>query len=231
MPMYNEKDIATNLREVVKSLERFTKDYEIILVNDGSSNNCFEEAKILESAKIRVVGYSKNNGKGHAMIYGFRFARGDFIGFVDCGRDLDPFHLKSFFEILEYKKCDVVVGSKRHPQSKIHYPLMRRFMSRVYQIINRILFKLEIRDTQVGIKLYKRKVLEKIISKVAVKRFAFDLEFLVLVNKYNFKVVEAPITMRYRFGSTINSKAVFSMLWDTAAIFYRLKILRYYDEE
>ena len=103
-------------------------------------------------------------------------------------------------------------------------------MSRIYQTLNNMLFNLKIQDTQVGIKLFKKKVLERIMPKIAIKRFAFDLELLVLANKYNFKIIDAPVIIRYKFGSTINLFAVFWMLLDTAAIFYRLKILRYYDK-
>ena len=231
MPMYNSKDITNNLNAAVKSLEKVTEDYEIILVDDGSSLNCFEESKKVKNRKIRVVGYKNNTGKGYAIKYGFKFAKGDYVAFVDSGRDLDPKQLNDFIKIIEKNNIDIVIGSKRHPDSVVYYPLIRRFMSRTYQIINKILFNLEIKDTQVGIKLFKRKILEKIMPKIAIKSFAFDLELLVLAKKYNFKIAEAPIVMRYKFGSSINPKAVFLILWDTAAIFYRLKIMRYYDKK
>ena len=230
MPMYNSKDIISNLNAAINSLDKVTKNYEIVLVDDGSSTNCFNEAKKIKNKKIKVVGYKKNNGKGYAIKYGFRFTNGDYIAFVDSGRDLDPKQLNDFLRIIEKNKIDIVIGSKRHLDSKVYYPLIRRFMSRTYQTINKILFNLNVKDTQVGIKLFKRKVLEKIMSKIAIKRFAFDLELLVLAKKYNFKMVEAPIIMRYKFGSSINPKSVFLILWDTAAIFYRLKIMRYYDK-
>jgi len=231
MPMYNETNMATNIEEVCNSLKKVTEDYEVVIVNDGSTNNCFEEAKKINNKKVKVVGYPKNMGKGFAIKYGFDFTKGDFIAFVDCGRDLNPNQLKSFLETIEKTEADVVIGSKRHPCSKVQYPLIRRFMSRIYQIVNKTLFNLEIQDTQVGIKLFRRRVLEKVMPKIVIKRFAFDLELLVLANKYGFKIKENPIIMRYKFGSTINSKAVFYILWDTAAIFYRLKILKYYDEK
>ena len=230
MPMYNSKDIISNLNAAIKSLEKITSDYEIILVDDGSSTNCFEEAKKIKNKKIKVVGYKKNKGKGFGIKYGFNFTKGDFVAFVDSGRDLDPKQLKYFLDIMKDNKIDIVIGSKRHPNSKVYYPLIRRFMSRTYQSINKILFNLNVKDTQVGIKLFKRKVLEKIMPQIAIKSFAFDLELLVLAKKYNFKIAEAPIVMRYKFGSSINPKAVFLILWDTASIFYRLKIMRYYDK-
>jgi len=218
-----------NLKEAINSLESVTRDYEIILVNDGSTNNCFEYARKFRSNKVKVIGYKENKGKGYAIKYGFQFTRGEYVAFVDCGRDLDPKQLKDFLKIIKEKNTDIIIGSKRHPESKVNYPLIRRFMSRTYQMMNQILFDLEVQDTQVGIKLFRAKVLKKIMPKIAIKGFAFDLELLVLANKYNFKITEAPIIMRYRFGSTVNPKEVFWMLWDTAAIFYRLKILKYYD--
>ena len=231
MPMYNSKDIKKNIHATINSLNEITKDYEIILVNDGSTNNCLQEAQKLENKKLKVVGYKKNKGKGSAIKYGFGFAKGDYIAFIDSGGDINPRQLKKFIEIIEKEDVDIVIGSKRHPNSKVHYPLLRKIMSRTYQTLNKILFNLKVQDTQVGIKLFKKKVLQKIMPKIAIKRFAFDLELLVLASKYNFKIVDAPVIIKYRFTSTINSSAVFWMLLDTAAIFYRLKILKYYDEK
>ena len=230
MPMYNAKNIVENLKEVTRTISKIEKNYEIILVNDGSTNKCYDEAKKFRHKKIRRVGYKKNKGKGYAIKYGFNFARGEYIVFLDSGGDLDADQIKNFIKIMDKNKADIVIGSKRHPESKVHFPLLRRIMSRTYQALNRILFNLDVKDTQVGLKLLKRDVLEEIMPKIAIKRFAFDLELLVLAKKFNFKIVEAPVVMKYQFRSTINIKAVFWILWDTAAIFYRLKILKYYDK-
>jgi len=229
IPMYNSGDIEKNIRAATTSLNEVTKDYEIVLVDDGSTNDCFHKAKKLENKKLKIVGYSKNRGKGSAIKYGFGFATGDYVAFVDSGRDINPKQLKDFIELMEKEDADIIIGSKRHPKSKVHYPPFRRVMSRFYQLLNKMLFNLDVKDTQVGIKLFKKKVLKKIIPKIAIKRFAFDLEILVLASKYNFKIVDAPVVIRYRFKSTINSSAVFWMLLDTTAIFYRLKILKYYN--
>ncbi|MDP1728808.1 MAG: glycosyltransferase family 2 protein, partial [archaeon] len=157
------------------------------------------------------------------------FVKGDYIAFVDSGRDLNPKQLIDFLKIMSNENTDIVIGSKKHKDSKVHYPFTRRVMSGVYRTMNRILFSLDVKDTQVGLKLFKRKVLNEVMPRIAIKRFAFDLELLVIANKRGFKITEAPITLHYQFQSTINMKAVFWMLWDTAAIFYRDKILHYYD--
>lgn len=229
MPMYNSKDIIENLKHAIEILEEITPDYELIIVDDGSANNCRQQAENFNHKKVKIVGYKKNSGKGYTIKYGFQFSRGKYIAFVDSGRDLNPKQLKDFLRIIEERNVDVVVGSKRHPKSEVYYPLFRKIMSLAYQLTNKVLFNLKVKDTQVGLKLFKREVLEKVMPKIVIKRFAFDLELLMLANKYGFKIIEAPIAIRYRFKSSVNINAVFWMLWDTAALFYRLKILRYYD--
>ena len=104
-------------------------------------------------------------------------------------------------------------------------------------MIVRVLFGLKIKDTQVGMKFFRRDVLEKVLPRVLVKAFAFDIELLVVANSLGFRrIYEAPVEMKMKFAggiSTIASKGFirvsFKTFWDTAAVFYRLKILRYYD--
>jgi hypothetical protein len=93
-----------------------------------------------------------------------------------------------------------------------------------------VLFHLHVRDTQVGLKLFRREVLAAVLPRIVVKRYAFDLELLVVAHHLGFsRVVEAPVRIGQRFSSTINRQAIASILWETAAIFYRKNVLRYYD--
>ena len=229
MPMYNSRDIKRNIREAMQNLSQSHIKYELIIVDDGSTNGCYEEALALRSHNVKVIGYKNNLGKGNAIKYGFGHVSGDYIAFIDSGRDINPSQLGYFLKIMREEKLDIVIGSKRHADSKVYYPLARRIMSRTYQTLNHLLFNLDVQDTQVGLKLFRYDILRKIFPKIAVKRFAFDLEILVVARKLNAKIVEVPVTIRYKFHSTINLKAVLWILIDTAAIFYRDKILGYYD--
>lgn len=229
MPMYNARDIQKNIREAEQNIALLNIPHELIIVDDGSTNGCFEEAKQCAAEQVKVVGYRKNQGKGNAIKYGFSFVSGDYVAFVDSGRDINPYQLGDFLKLMQAHSADIVIGSKRHPGSKVRYPAARRVMSRTYQGLNHLLFSLDVQDTQVGLKLFTYRILERVFPKIAVKRFAFDLELLVIARKLNAKIVESPVSIRYKFGSTINVKAVFWILLDTAAIFYRDRILRYYD--
>jgi hypothetical protein len=143
--------------------------------------------------------------------------------------ELDPANIRGFIELMHATGCDAVIGSKRHPLSQVAYPKFRRFQSAVYQLLVRLLFRLNVRDTQTGLKLFRRQVLTDALPLLAIKKFAFDLELLVVARQLGYRnVYEAPITLGYQFESTVNLGAAWLVLWDTSAIFYRLHILRYY---
>ncbi|MBT4730680.1 glycosyltransferase family 2 protein [Candidatus Woesearchaeota archaeon] len=230
VPMYNETNIYSNMQEMIKSLDKNFKNYEIILVDDGSTNDCFKQAKKIKSKKLKVVGYKTNKGKGNALKYGYNFVNGDYVTFIDADLDLHPDQIKGFFDYLD--GADAVIGSKRHKLSRVHYPGYRRVLSWFYQKFIFLLFGLNLRDTQSGIKLFKKELLDIVLPKVLVKKYAFDLELLVNAKKEGFKVNEAPIKLDYKFSGTgINLKQIYYMLLDTLAIFYRLRILKHYDKK
>ncbi len=230
MPAYNNPDIDTNLNAATEILKKIYPNYELIVVDDGSKYPLSKKIEKINDPRIIFKTYKKNQGKGYAIRHGFKFASGDYIVFLDSGRDLNPVQINNFLQIMKEKNSDIVIGSKKHRLSEVNYPLFRRFMSWGYQKMNYLLFNLNVKDTQVGLKLFKRKPLEKIIPKLIVKRFAFDLELLIVANKFNYKIVEAPISLNYKFKSTINIKSVFFIILDTFAIFYRLKLLGYYND-
>jgi hypothetical protein len=154
--------------------------------------------------------------------------------FLDAGGDIQESGLSMLYEHLKWYNADIIVGSKRHTASKLTYPIWRRIMSVGYQILLRILFGLDITDTQAGIKMYRRKVLEDVMPRLLVKRFAFDIEILAVSKHLGYtRIFEAPIEVRYSKLSSITSKnfwkIILASLWDTTAIWYRLRIKKYYD--
>ena len=188
----------------------------------------------MAGGKIRVVGYPTNKGKGYAVRYGMARARGNYVAFIDAGMDIDPNGLSMVMEHLLWYEADIIVGSKRHPASQVEYPPLRRFYSLGYQLLVRLLFGLKIKDTQAGLKVFRRHVLEKVLPRLLVKKFAFDVELLAVAYRLGFRrIYEAPIKIdphQFKFTSTIRFRAVFQMLLDTLAVFYRLRLRRYYDD-
>jgi len=237
IPVYKqEKTIYRDITRIVDVLNDGSIPFEIIPVIDGRLDNSEKECKKIKDNRVHVVGYTNNHGKGYAVRFGFSYAKGDVIGFMDAGGDLIPKALIPMLAQFEFQDADIVLGSKRHPDSKIEYPLYRRILSWGYQQITYVLFGIHVRDTQVGMKVYKRKVLEEVLPRLLVKKFAFDIEILAVSYRLGFqKIFEAPIELNFpKAVSSITIKkifgVIFNMLRDTMAVFYRLRILRYYDD-
>ncbi len=232
MPMYNEElYAAANILETDDYFKKTGISYEIIVVDDGSLDLTYTKATSVKKEHIKIHKLPKNQGKGQALKEAFNISTGDLIMFLDGDLDIKPEQFQILFKIMNEKNVDVVIGSKRHPESILDYPLKRKILSAGYFFIVKILFGLPLRDTQTGIKLFKREVLEKIFHRVLIKRYAFDLELLILAHHYGFKIAESPVVVNYKgkFGH-ITLKTIFQIFWDTMAIFYRLYILRYYDK-
>ncbi|MFA5175671.1 MAG: glycosyltransferase [Candidatus Nanoarchaeia archaeon] len=231
IPAYNEgKKIYSDLKYILNSINKVTKDFELILVNDGSKDNTLEEVKKIKDKRLKILNYEQNKGKGYALKYGFNKAKGKYITFMDADLDINPGSLENFFKYMEFYNADIIIGSKRHPQSKVHYPILRRILSRGYQLFNFALFRLSVSDTQSGLKLLKYECAKDLMDRVIVKKYAFDLELLVNAKRRHYKVVEAPIVLDYKFETTMNLKAVIGIFMDTLGIAYRTYILRTYDK-
>lgn len=237
IPVYKQgKTVKRDIESIIDVLKPLAIPYEIIPVIDGDSDNSLKEAKKVKDSRVKPVGYKTNHGKGYAVRYGFAHATGDVIGFMDAGGDLKANALLPMLAQFDFQNADIVLGSKRHPDSKIDYPRYRRVLSWVYQKFVKILFGLEVRDTQVGMKLYRRKLLEDVLPRLLVKKFAFDIEILAVSYRLGYrKIFEAPVQIDlFSAKSTIVWNklflTVYNMLHDTLAVYYRLCILRYYDD-
>lgn len=236
IPCYQqEKTVAANLKKVETTLKNVGYDYEIIAVVDGRVDKTFEKAKKIKSAKIKVVGYQKNHGKGYALRYGMARSKGEIIGFIDAGQDLNPTGLRMLMAHFEWYNADIIVGSKWHSVSKVTYPWRRKILSRGYGLLVKILFGLKIKDTQLGMKFFRRKVLEDVLPRLLVKKYAIDIEMLAVAQRLGHqRIYEAPVELNWQQIESHIANNLWGTSWemfiDTLAVFYRLKILKYYDD-
>ena len=234
MPAYNEeKQILHNIGETANVFNQFGCNYEIIVVDDGSLDDTYKEAVKARDkyANVVVKRNRLNRGKGRAIKYGFKFAQGDYVVFLDADLDLHPSQIKGLFNIMKRESSDIVIGSKRHSASILNYPKRRKIISYVYNLLIRILFASQIRDTQTGLKVFKRKVLDSLFHVILVKRFAFDVELLIVAHHIGYKISDAPIKINFGRGQRMGRIKVIDILstyWDTLAIFYRMYLRRYY---
>ncbi|MCA9308433.1 MAG: glycosyltransferase [Patescibacteria group bacterium] len=248
IPAYKKQGtIATDVTSIYKTLKKTRYKFEIIVIEDGRLDNTYEifttylKDNPELSHHIKFYSYKENHGKGYALRYGMARANGDLILFIDAGMDINPNGISILVEHLQWYDADIVVASKRHPASKTYMPPMRRLYSWGYYFIVKLLFGLEVSDTQTGLKVFKRAVLEDVLPRLLVKEYAIDIELLAVAYSLGYcKIYEAPVELHLGFDSDSKWSAdlplffdpqIRLMLLDTLAVFYRLRFLNYYSDD
>ncbi|MBD3366160.1 glycosyltransferase [candidate division WWE3 bacterium] len=239
IPTYKkEKTIAKNIERIHKVMQETRWDFELIIVDDGSPDNTFKEAKKVKKNNVSIVGYKTNRGKGYAVRYGMARAKGDYVAFIDDSMEIDPNGISMVLEHMQWYEADIIVGSKRHPASKTNFSWIRRLYSWGYHLITKFLFRVPVKDTQAGLKVFKREVLEHVLPRLVIKQFAFDVELLAVSKYLGFRrIYEAPVSIHLNESDSTFDKFLFlsphirKMLLDTLAVFYRMYLLRYYHPD
>ena len=235
MPVYNLADtIEENVAETARLFDSHGIRAELVPVDDGSTDGT--AAALTRAAEpkyghvvVKPVICQRNGGKGAALRAGFDASTGEYVMLLDGDLDINPKQTPWFFEAMVEKGADIVIGSKRHKRSVVQYPWHRRIVSWVYFTLVRIFVGLPITDTQTGMKLFRREVLGESLGRMLVKTYAFDLELLAIAHQRGAKIAEAPVVIRFgnKFGA-LKANTVKTMALDSLAVFYRLRVLRYY---
>ncbi len=231
VPFYNPgAGLHDYLGRVLDVLESTGITYEVLAVSDGSTDGSESTIADLLDDRCRLLTLPRNTGKGQAVRTGFLVGAGTYLGFIDADGDLPADLLANFIERARSDRPEILLGSKRHPGSVVHYPPTRRLYSWGFQLLVLGLFHLHVRDTQTGVKLIRRDVLATVLPLMREEGFAFDLELFVLARRYGFgRLVELPVVINQRFKSTVSVRTAAQMLADTTRIFLRCHLTRAYD--
>lgn len=227
---YNEGQvIAESMKEVEKVMDEYDTKYEIIVVDDGSTDDTRQKALEYKNAnhneRLKVLGYDRNRGKGSAIKYGFAHSSGRKIVFIDGDLGVSPKHIPEFLDKLG--ESDVVIGSKWHPRSSINAGMKRKLLSVGFNTLSRMLTGIKMRDTQTGLKAFRREVLEQISPKLVVNKYAFDLELMVMCNHGGFKISEMPVNVNVDGKARL--REIFRMALDTLRVAYRIRVLKVHE--
>lgn len=231
MPAFRQElTIGEDLARLREAVSKVAEAFEIIIVVDGAVDRTAELAQHAAGPETRIEILPKNRGKGFAIRHGLGKASGAVVGFIDAGMDIDPSAIGVAARLVAEGQADVVVGSKRHPQSVVNYPLRRRIYSWGYQLLCRTLFGLHVRDTQVGMKIMSGRVAADVIPSLQVDGFSFDIEMLALAHRRGFRrIEECPVKLSLEFASSVRTSTAVRMLMDTLRVFFRMRIQRMYD--
>jgi dolichol-phosphate mannosyltransferase len=228
VPAYNEEDFIESTLGSIDAInlgENFS--YEILVVNDGSADKTLTKAESYagKNGHVKVVSYRKNIGKGNAVKTGFMMANGSIVIFTDGDMEIDLRTISKYLEAL--KSNDIVIASKRHSNSHVKVPLSRKILSESFNGLVRLLTGVPLKDTQSGLKAMKKNAFINIFPRLAVKRYAFDVELLAVANLYGLKVVEMPVNIK--LDAKFKPKEIWLMFMDLLGIAYRLRIIHWYQ--
>jgi dolichol-phosphate mannosyltransferase len=228
IPAYNEEefieDTLGTLDEVVKNKNL---PYEIVVVNDGSKDKTLARAMTYakRNGHVKIITYPANVGKGYAVRAGFMQTTGDVVIFADSDMEIDLNTILSYIDALKYG--DIVIASKWHPNSSVETTLFRRILSHGFNVLARILTGVRFKDTQAGLKAMRKSAFVNIFPRLAVKRYAFDVELLTVADLFGLSIVEMPTQLKIE--KSFKAKELFRMFVDLLGIAYRLRVIHWYN--
>jgi dolichyl-phosphate beta-glucosyltransferase len=197
IPTYNEGGrIQSNLEKVTGYLSTKFSQFEVIVVDDGSTDDT--PKKIAQAARqedrIRLISFPANRGKGFVVRQGVLAARGDAIFFTDADLSTPVEEIEEGFKGLE-EGYPVVIASRRHPESVIalRQNRAREAVGRIFNRAVKTILSLPFEDTQCGFKCFSREAARRIFSLARIDGFAFDAEILVIARRLGFRVREIPV--------------------------------------
>jgi dolichyl-phosphate beta-glucosyltransferase len=197
IPAYNEAfRIPSALRQIVEYLEGRGKTYEVLVVDDGSTDDTAERVKQVcrEASAVRLLRHSTNHGKGFAVRAGMLQASGEYLLFTDADLSSPMTEADRLIEPLQ-KGYDVVVGSRALKPEWVspRQPWWRERSGQIFNLFVRSLVSLDIRDTQCGFKAFRREAAQAVFSCQTIPGFGFDVEILYLARKFGYRVLEVPV--------------------------------------
>jgi len=207
IPAYNEtKRIARMLDSYLAYfLSRYESEVELIVVVNGSRDNTADIARTYSArhSQISVIEVKEAIGKGGAIIVGFKHASGMLIGFADADGSTPP---EAFDDLaLNIGTAGAIIASRWFADSIVEpkQPLKRRIVSRIFNFMVRVIFGMDIHDTQCGAKVLRHEAVQKILPHLGITRWAFDVDLLFQVHRAGFDITEWPTVWHDEGGSQL----------------------------
>lgn len=195
IPAYNEQqNVEVLLKRCGEALSCIGRPFEVIIIDDGSTDETpgLLRAGLSQYPWLRILRMARNGGQSAAFDAGFRAARGTFIATIDADLQNEPEEIPRLLQLLD-DDCDMVTGWRQHRNDTA----LRRFQSRIANVIRNWISQESIHDSACSLKVYKRECLEGMQLFKGMHRF-----LPTLVKMRGFRVIEVPVTHCPRYAGT-----------------------------
>jgi glycosyltransferase involved in cell wall biosynthesis len=228
IPVHNEKKrISRCLQRTIAFCSSQRWEYEIIIVEDGSTDGTVEVIRelISKNDRIKFISRKERLGKGGAIRQGVSMAEKKYVGYMDADLSADPGEFDRLLPFID--QFDIVIGSRilRGGLPAIKRPFTRSFLSHCYAGLFRLLFQVEIHDPQCGFKLFRSGAAHNLFAQTETHGFAFDSELLVKASTSGMTIKEVPIIWEHDSDSKVGTlREIRTMGRDLLSLWYRLKL-------
>ena len=214
IPVYNEENTICNILEKISKSKIENFDFEIIIINDGSTDNSYKIIQDNKNLFHQLINLEKNNGKGFAIRRGLECATGDYIILQDADLEYDPSEYSKLLNPIINNKADVVYGSRflGNDERRVLY-FCHTVGNKFLTLLSNMLSNLHLTDMEVCYKVFKADVIKKIDLKE--NRFGFEPEITAKIAKQNIKIYEVGIKYfgrKYNEGKKITWRDGFSAI-------------------
>ncbi len=203
LPCYNEAEhFDKSIIHIVNRLNRLNLNYEIIFVEDKSTDSTLQKVKQFVKKKIvnaRIITHHHNLGRGMAVTNGIRNAQGAYVGFIDIDCEVSPIYIKDFINELR-ANTDVVLGWRKYNFNL--QGVMRAICSISYSLLVKIILNSKVPDTEAGYKFFKTDKILPILDKVKNTGWFWDTEIIILCELAKYRIISIPVQFNRRKDKT-----------------------------
>jgi len=228
LPIFNECSMVEETVNAVSAFAARNPHYYFLFMDDGSNDGTAENLREAISRQgnnaIACYHHARNQGKGAAIRTGFSMVEADALCFMDADLAYSLEHLKQMEEKL--RTADVVIGSRKLEAEIARPSLRRHILGESFNRLSRLILNLPFKDTQAGLKGFRRQAARRLFEKSRFDGFGFDVELLFLARKWGMKITELPARVNDRHSY---KKGKLKLMKDSTIMFLNLLLIRWRD--